>query len=77
MTVVLCGGANCITDSGATTYKINRLDKWEEITLYYFLLAYTGILNISGFGLWSVGRSNIRLLLKKMFLSIDPQFRSM
>lgn len=29
----------------------DRWDKWEEITPYDFLLAYTGALNISGLGL--------------------------
>lgn len=29
----------------------DKLDKWEEITSYFSLLAYNGALNISGFGL--------------------------
>lgn len=43
----------------------DKLDKWEEITSYFPLLACNGALNISGFGCCLLTDQDIRLLLKK------------
>lgn len=42
----------------------DKLDKWEEITSYFSLLAYNGALNISGFGCCLLTDQDVELLLR-------------